>query len=201
VSEPPDIRNLVGDDIPAEELERIERVDNLLRSVPPPPAVVPDSLTRAVRGLTLRTRSRRPRRLAIALPLAAALAGLFFGLGRWTAGGEELDPVAAIRLQATDNAPGAWGLIEVGPRERRSGNYKLIIEVAGLPKLDGNGYYDLWLARNGRYAATCGTFNVGSGTTTVELTVSYRLEDYDRWVITEGGVEEPPWLLSARVAT
>ena len=56
------------------------------------------------------------------------------------------------------------------------------------------------IPKNGTYAGTCGTFNVGSGTTTVEMTVSYRLADYDAWVISRHE-ENAPWLLSARIAS
>ena len=43
-----DFRDLVGSDLDPEELERLERVDRLLRSVPAPPSEIPDSLDRAV---------------------------------------------------------------------------------------------------------------------------------------------------------
>jgi hypothetical protein len=56
----------------------------------------------------------------------------------------------------------------------------------------------LWLAKDGKYAGTCGTFNVGAGTTTVDMTVSYRLSDYDAWVISQPK-DGAPWLLSARI--
>ena len=69
------------------------------------------------------------------------------------------------------------------------------IVVDGLPHLDGNDYYVLWLAKDGEYAGACGTFNV-SGRTTVDLTASYDLSEYDAWVITRKG-SDSPWLLSA----
>ena len=46
----------------------------------------------------------------------------------------------------------------------------------------GNDYYVLWLAKDGEYAGTCGTFDV-SGRTTVDMTASYDLREYDAWVI------------------
>ncbi len=72
--------------------------------------------------------------------------------------------------------------------------------MTGLPKLPGERYYTLWLEKDGEYAATCGSFNVGEGTTTVRMTVSYRLSQFDAWVISEHGDEAEPHLLRANVA-
>jgi hypothetical protein len=197
VSEPRDLRDLTGADLEPEELERLQRVDSLLRSVPAP-ATVPPSLTRAVADIpAARTRRPTPRRLAVAAALAAALSALFFGLGRWTGDNGESYRFS-VSMRATEKAPGATALIRVGERDAQSGNWRMELEVSGLPKLSENRYYAVWLAKDGEYAATCGTFNVGPGTTTVEFTVSYRLTNVDTWVITET-TEDAPWLLSAPV--
>jgi Anti-sigma-K factor rskA len=192
-----DFRDLVGSDLDAEELERLERVDRLLRSVPAPPSEVPGSLDRAVHRIGTERRIWTPRRVAAGAALAATLAALFFSVGRWT-GGSGVDYRASVPLQATADAPLATGLIRIAEGDRSTGNQELALRVAGLPKLSGGDYYVLWLAKNGKYAGTCGTFNVGSGTTNVEMTVSYRLEDYDAWVISRHE-ENSPWLLSARI--
>jgi hypothetical protein len=139
----------------------------------------------------------RPR-VGLALAFAAALAALFFGIGRWTDGGG-FDASRAVALQATDQARGAAALIEVGERDEASGNWKLRLTVSGLPRLRGEDrYYVLWLERDGEYAATCGTFDVAEDATSVEMTVSYALDEYDAWVISEHGEETPP-LLRARI--
>jgi hypothetical protein len=135
------------------------------------------------------------------LALAAALAAAAFGLGTWVSG-DDFEAQAAVPMHATPNAPGARAVIEVGSADRGSGNYTLALRVAGLPKLPPGGYYVLWLAKGREYAATCGTFNVGSGRTEVYMNVSYRLSDYDRWVVTAQLPGQPaeaphPWLLSA----
>jgi hypothetical protein len=187
-------RELVGDELSSEERAELERIDRLLRSVPAPPAEVPSSLTRAVETIGSRRRAWTPRRAALAVALAAALAAVFFAVGRWTQGGPEYR--ATIPMQATSDAPHASALIRIGDRDDTSGNWRLELQVSGLPRLSGGDYYVLWLAKDGRYAATCGTFNVGKGTTTVDMTVSYRLDDYDAWVVSRRE-DNASWLLRA----
>jgi hypothetical protein len=197
--EPPDLRELVGDDLPPSELEKLRRADELLRSVPAPPSHVPQTLTQSVTALTVPEPFWSRRRLVTAVALAAALSALFFGLGRWTAG-SDVDPRLTVSMQATQDAPEAAAVIEVGEGDEASGNWELELEVEGLPKLPRDRYYALWLEKDGEYAATCGTFNVGEGTTTVRLTVSYRLSEYDAWVISEHDEEDgTPHLLRAQV--
>lgn len=201
MKEPPDLRDLVGDDLPEDELARLARVDALLRSVPAPPAEVPQSLTTAVRRVAAATPLWTRRRLAGALALAAALSALFFGIGFWT-GGEDFDARATVAMQATDEAQGASALIRLGPRDEGSRNWEAEVVVSGLPRLPEGGYYVLWLAKDGQYAGTCGTFNVSAeGSTTVRMNASYKLADFDEWVITawlpNRDNEKAPWLLRA----
>jgi Anti-sigma-K factor rskA len=202
VSDRPDFRELVGGDVSGEELRELERVDALLRAVPPPPAEVPATLTRAVRA-TAATSPWRGRRLAAAGALAAALAALSFGVGAWLWDGSSFEARETVRMEATENAPGASATIRLGPAED-DGNWTLELETAGLPALPPGGYYVLWLAQGGDYAGTCGTFRTGGGETTVRMNASYRLADYDEWVVTAvvpdapEGAEEP-WLLRAPI--
>ena len=197
--EPPDIRELIGDDVPDEQVDELRRVDRLLRSVPAPPHQVPPRLTQAVTSLTLPTPFWSRRRMALAVALAAALAAGFFGIGRLTSD-PGVQARATVPLHATEAAPEAAAVVQVGERDEKSGNWELILEVTGLPKLPGERYYTLWLEKDGEYAATCGSFNVGEGTTTVRMTVSYRLSQFDAWVISEHGDEPEPHLLRANVA-
>jgi hypothetical protein len=201
VREPPDLHELVGPDVPAEELERLRRVDALRRRVPAPPPEIPQTLTARVAGFaTERRRWTRPR-LAAGLAFAAAAAALVFALGRWTAGDDGFDTRLTVAMQPTEHAPGASALIEVGERDEQSGNWELELDVSGLPELPADDYYVLWLAKDGEYAGTCGTFSVGSGETSVRMTVSYRLGEYDAWVVTahDEDDDDPPWLLHARI--
>jgi hypothetical protein len=168
--------------------------------VPAPPAEVPNSLTQSVSRLAEKpaaTQSRR--RLALAFALGAALAAASFGLGRWT-NGDDFETRFTVAMQPTENAHDAAAVIRVGERDE-AGNWELELDVSGLPELPPGEYYDLWLAKDGEYAATCGIFSVAGGETTVQMNVSYRLADYDAWVITRRQADgDPPWLLQAPVA-
>jgi hypothetical protein len=203
VREPPDFRDLVGDDVPPEELERLRHADALLRRIPAPPAHVPESLTHSVARVAESPEPLWPRRrLAFGLALAAALAALSFGVGRWTSG-DAFETRFTVAMQPTEDARDAAAVIRVGERDDESGNWELELEVSGLPHLRPGETYDLWLAKDGEYAASCGTFSVGEGETTVLMTASYRLSEYDTWVITKHGTadeDEPPWLLRAPIA-
>ena len=193
MSDTPEFRDLVGDDLTPEEELELARVDSLLRSVPGPATEVPGSLTRAVEQIGTATPIWTRRRFVVAVALAATLAALFFGVGRWA--GQGFDARASFQMTPGKSAPQASGKIELGPRDESTGNWKMRLTVDGLPHLEGNDYYILWLARDGEYAGACGTFNV-NGRTTVDLTASYTLSEYDAWVVTRVG-QDSPWLLSA----
>jgi Anti-sigma-K factor rskA len=200
VKEPPDFHELVGEDIPAEELARLQRADSLLRRIPPPPAEVPQSLTQSVERLAEPSAAPWPRRrVLLGVALAAAVAALAFGVGRWT-DGDGFETRFTVAMQPTENARDAAAVIRVAAPDE-AGNWQLELDVSGLPTLEPGEYYDLWLAEDGEYAAACGTFSVGEGETTVRMTVSYRLSEYDTWVISRipAGDEEPPWLLRAPI--
>jgi hypothetical protein len=193
MSDTPEFRDLVGDDLTPEEELELARVDSLLRSVPAPATEVPGSLTRAVEQMGTATPIWTRRRVLVAVALAATLASLFFGAGRWLDRG--FDARASFQMTPGKSAPQASGKIELGPRDESTGNWTMRLTVDGLPHLEGNDYYILWLARDGEYAGACGTFNV-NGRTTVDLTASYTLSEYDAWVVTRVG-QDSPWLLSA----
>jgi hypothetical protein len=200
VREPPDLRELVGRDLPPEEVERLSRVDALLRSVPAPPHEVPTSLTQAVAEVPLGRRSRpRRRRVAAALAFAAVLvAASFFALGYWN--GSRFVTDYTVELAATASAPNSSAVVRVGERDEDSGNVELLVDVSGLPRLEEGEDYALWLELDGEWAATCGYFAVGEGTTTVRMTVSYQFRDFDAWVISTGNRrDEPPPLLAADI--
>jgi hypothetical protein len=204
MSKGPDLRDVIGDDVPDDELRRIERADALLRSVPAPPASVPQTVTSAVLDIARKQRVLPHRRLAAALALAAVVAAALFGLGYWAGDNRGLAEDYRVAMRATDEARGASAVIRVGERDSHTGNVTLELDVSGLPKLPEGGYYALWLAKDGRYAATCGTFGVGENETTVSMNVSYDFKRYDAWVITAYLPNEPldaerPWLLHARI--
>ena len=196
--EPPDLRELVGSDLPPEELDRLERVDSLLRRVPAPPHEVPASLTQAVAEVPLAGRPRNRRPVALALAFAAVLAAAAFGVGHWT--GSSFNTDYSVELAPTASAPGAAAVVDVGTRDEDSGNVELLVNVSGLPKLGPEQTYALWLERDGEWEATCGYFAVGEGETTVRMTVSYDFRDFDAWVISDGDRQaSPPPLLRVEI--
>jgi hypothetical protein len=189
--EPPDLHDLLGDDPPEDEVERLRGVDALLRRVPPPPHEIPLSLTQPARVPR--------RRLALALVFAALVAALAFGAGRWT-GSESFDEAWNAQLVPTADASGAAAIVRVGARDEETGNMELELDVSGLPPLETDEFYALWLVEDGEWAATCGYFSVGEGETTVRMTVSYDIRDFEAWAISTGHPNEhPPPLLRAEI--
>ena len=197
--EPPDLTELVGTDLTPEELEGLRGVDAALRSVQAPPHDVPARVTAAVAEVPLaEPRRGRRGRIALALAFAAALVAASFGLGHWT--GTRFETDYTVELAPTASAPGAEAAVRVGERDEATGNVELLVDVAGLPQLDPDEFYALWLERDGEWAATCGYFAVGEGQTTVRMTVSYDFMDFDAWVISEAARDDDPTpLLAAEI--
>jgi hypothetical protein len=201
---PPPLDELIdAQDLAPEAVEELRATDALLRSVSGPPPQVPASLGSAVTALARRSSSSWTRRRTLAaVALAAALAALSFGLGTRVGGADAFEERAAFAMEPTAEARAASAVIRLGERDD-NGNWPLRLEVEGLPRLPPGGYYALWLARDGEYEATCGSFSVGEGTTEAEWTVSYRFGDFDTWVVTARvpgrDAAEAPWLLRADV--
>jgi hypothetical protein len=203
VSGLPDLRGLVGDDVPERELAELRRVDGLLRAMPAPPDV-PESLTASVLAIPGRGRFSRRRRLAASLALAAALAAGTFGVGVWVAGDSEgPGVVASVTLSATRDAPPeAEMAISVLPPDE-AGNWPMAADVSGLDPLPPGGYYEVWLTKGQELVVSCGRFVVDeSGQAKgVWLNGPYSFGEYDRWVVTAHvpGEEKHPWLLDGPV--
>ena len=199
MKEPPNLHELLGDDLPEDEVERLRGVDALLRSVPGPPHEIPLSLTHAVEQVAIEPARIPRRRKALALAFAVLVAALAFGVGRWS-GGESFDAAWAAELAATADAPGASAVVQVGERDEESGNLELVLDVSGLRPLGPDEFYALWLVEDGEWGATCGYFSVGEGETTVRMTVSYEIREFEAWAISTGHPNEhPPPLLRAGI--
>lgn len=181
----PDLRDLVGDDVPADELERLGRVHELLVRAGPPPEL-PGELARAPEpGGTVALLPKRHWRPLAAL--AAALAIAAFGVG-WLAAsagdsGDEAFPPIDFRvpMAGTRAAPHAVASIAVAERDE-AGNWPLAMTIRGLP----NASYELWLTKKGKLAALCGPFRT-EGDSVAYLNAPYRLRQYDGWVVTRAG--------------
>ena len=204
MSDRPDLRSLLGDDVPGAELEELRRIDELLDATPPPPEV-PDSLTAAVLAIPGRRPRFERRRLVAVLALAAALAAATFGIGLWTGGGtDKVEVVEQLTLNGTAEAPRATMVIAVLPQDQ-AGNWRMAADVRGLAPLPQGGYYEVWLTKGKKLAASCGRFLVDENGNAlgVWLNAPYKLTRYDRWVVTAHvpGRDESraPWLLDGPV--
>ena len=126
-----------------------------------------------------------PRRRAGALlALAAAIALLAF-LGGFLAGqrGPRFSAERSLPMHGTRLAQNASATLDVGKLDQ-SGNWPLRVVVRGLKPLPKRGYYEMWLTKRGKPVATCGTFDVGTGESSVRLNAPYDLRSYDGWVVT-----------------
>src|SRR5438067_2101835 len=175
MSGPPDFRELVGEDVPGAERERLRRVHDLLVAAGPPPELSP-ALEHPPEVGGSRVVSLARRRRGAVLLLAAAIAAAVFGVGFLTgavthgSGSETIG--LPIAMHGTRAAPNALASIRFEQIDA-AGNWPMRLTVQGLPKLPKDGYYELYVTRNGHIAGTCGTFRVGGDRTVVRLNAPY----------------------------
>jgi Anti-sigma-K factor rskA len=186
---PPDLRDLLGDDVPPDELERLGRVHELLVRAGPPPEL-PGELAEAPQpDATVALLPRRHWRPLAALAAALALAA--FGAGWLAASAGDSDGEAfpsidfRVPMAGTPAAPQAVASIAVAERDE-AGNWPLAMTIRGLPELPPGKSYELWLTKKGHLAALCGPFRV-HGNSVAYLNAPYRLLQYDGWVVTRAG--------------
>jgi hypothetical protein len=179
----PDFDDLVGgDDLGADERERLLAMHELLVAVGPP-AELPESL----RVLTppKATIIPFPRKYRFTAFAAAALIAVgLFGAG-----------YAIGRVGATDTQ--AFTVPMTGPRgataelvvfeQDGAGNWPMQLDVTGLPVLAAGERYELWLTKNGKPVAQCGSFAVEAGKTTVPLNAPYKLRQFTGWIVVRAG--------------
>lgn len=186
---PPDLRDLVGDDVPADELERLGRVHDLLVRAGPPPELPAELAEAPEPDATVALLPRRHWRPLAALAAALALAA--FGAGWLAASAGDSDDEAfpaidfRVPMAGTPAAPQAVASIAVAERDE-AGNWPLAMTIRGLPELPPGKSYELWLTKKGQLAALCGPFRV-DGDSVAYLNAPYRLRQYDGWVVTRTG--------------
>jgi len=184
----PDFNELVGEDVPAAETDRLRRAHDLLLAAGPLPEL-PPGLAEPNVG---EQRTRRDenvyqllpkRRTGAALALAAAIALIAF-LGGYLSGYRHNGFTAQYSVPMHASAGlGGSAQIKIGERDSH-GNLPLRLEIKDLPKLNG-GYYEMYLTR-GRRLWTCGTFTAGGqNTVKVSLTIPYQLRNGDGWIVTK----------------
>ena len=189
-----DFDDLVGPDLDPGERARLQRTHDLVVAAGPPPELPPALLVPPGAPPTAEVRTfpggYPRRRLAAAAVLAAAIALAAFGAGYLTAEGRNPEAAFAtdfvLPMQGTASAPDARASLEVGERDE-AGNWPMRMTIRSLRSLPNRGRYELFLTKEGRLAASCGTFTVEGEKTVVFLNAPYRLSQYDSWVITRAG--------------
>ena len=195
MSDTPEFRDLVGEGLPPEERERLERVHEMLIAAGPPPEL-PPALEEPPDGRG-NVRELEPmglprRRIGAALALAAAIALLAF-LGGYLIGYKHTsNSFESVRTVALTNDQ-AQATVRFGARDA-NGNTPMLLKVEGLKKLPASDYYVLYMTKNGKPVVVCGSFNVrGPRSTTLRFPVAYDPSNFD-------GLELARWDHASREA-
>jgi len=183
----PDLDELIGAEVSGAERDRLRHAHELLVVSGPPPEVPP----LLERGPTLAMTLGRPRgqvRRRAALLLAAAVAvGIVFVAGYASgnqSAGTSVTVVRTLSLAGSGFAKNASAVLEVQPADA-AGNSPMTLVARGLPAPPTDGYYAVWLVRNGKPWGSCGEFVADgvSRTISVRLTAPYQLQKGDSWVV------------------
>jgi hypothetical protein len=180
----------------ADEEARLRRVHDLLVQAGPP-ADLPPGLERPPTAPAEAELVQFPllprRRWTLAAVAAIALVVLAFG-GGYLFGHAKTNPATfAAKRIVPMHGSNALAVLRVAPKDS-AGNWPMQLEINNLPtQHDPRAYYELWLTRNGKPVAPCGTFRVNARTTTVRLSVPYDFKGFDGWVVTrqDAGAHEP----------
>jgi hypothetical protein len=191
MTRPPNFDDLVDPDLdldPAER-ERLRRMHDLLVTAGPPPELTPEFEAGPTLAMTLGRSTRRRVQRRTALLAAAVVVLLLAFLGGYIAGNGSDNGLAngrLLKLKGTKAAPAALASLRLQPVDA-SGNWPMRLSVRGLPKLPPKGYYEVFLVREGKIYAPCGSFVVASAdsTVSVQLNAPYRLRQGDGWVVTK----------------
>jgi hypothetical protein len=201
----PDFDHLVGREVEGDERERLRRVHDLLLQAGPPAELSPEIESGPTLAMTIGRAPRKLSRRIALLAAAIALVAVAF-LAGYTTGNRNSDGLPSghtLSLVGTKAAPGALASLRVEPADR-AGNWPMQLAVTGLPKLPPRGYYTVYLMRDGKPYAPCGTFVVAGKTrgVSVSLNAPYDVRDGDTWVVTKqmpGHHEAGPVVLQPRV--
>ncbi|MFL5963437.1 MAG: hypothetical protein ACJ757_11170 [Gaiellaceae bacterium] len=176
----------------ADEEARLRRVHELLVQAGPPPDLPPrlEQPPTAPEPELVQLPALPRRRWPLAAVAAAALVVLAFG-GGYLIGHAKTKPASFEAKRVVPMHGGnALALLRVAPRDA-AGNWPMQLEVENLPmQTNPRAYYELWLTRNGKPLAPCGTFRVSPRTTVVQLSVPYDFKRFDGWVVTRQGAND-----------
>jgi hypothetical protein len=187
----PDFDELVGADVPPADRERLRTAHDLLVHAGPPPELSPaldpvpwpDEALAPI-GLQRRRPDRKRSWLVIASAVAAiALVAYVIGHGTGSSS-NSFQVLATNHMHGTTLAPRASATIEVGGRGM-DGNWPMLVDVINLPPVPDGGYYQLWLSRDRKPVALCGSFNTRHGfETIVRLSAAYSFKRVNGWIVT-----------------
>ena len=184
---PPSFDDVVGNDLPPEERERLSRVHELLVTAGPPPELSPALERGPTLAMTLGREPRRIQRRVALLAAALVAVGLVF-IGGFIAGNSNVSLAGShtLKLAGTSQAPNAQASLVIKNADA-AGNLPMQLSATGLPKLPAHGYYEVFLTRNGKPWAPCGAFIVkdASSAVSVRLNAPYDVERGDGWVVTK----------------
>ena len=167
----PELRDLLPDDVGADELARLERVHELLVSAGPP-AELPPGLSKPPSTGGARALELGRRRWQTVALVAAAAAAVLFGVGFFSGWSSKDDSFKAafgpVPMRGGGPTRDAIAQIWVGPKDKAL-NWPSVMKVRGLPALAKGSYYALYLTdgETGKKLLICTAFSVHAGVTTV----------------------------------
>lgn len=184
MNQPPDFDQLIGADVEGSERARLRRVHSLLVQAGPPPEISPTIEAGPTLAMTMGRRPKPIRRRVLLLAAAIAVIALAFLAGFIAGNGGGGTRGEVLQLTGTPAAPSALASLQIEPVDA-AGNWPMKLSVKGLPRLRDHWYYEVFLMRDGKPYAPCGSFKVATGqATVVQLNAPYRLRHSDSWVVT-----------------
>jgi hypothetical protein len=192
-----DFRDLVDTTgLAPEEEARLRRAHDLLVQAGPPPDLPPAleaPPTQPADAEILQFPLLPRRRWALLAVAAATLALIGFG-GGYFLGHAKSKPSAfkTERVVAMHGRGDALAVLRIAAPDS-VGNWPMEMEVSGLRRQpQRSALYELWLTKDGRPVAPCGTFRVHGKKTTIRFSVPYDLRRYGGWVVTAQPHDEAP---------
>jgi hypothetical protein len=183
MTRPPEFDDLMSDDVPEAERERLQRVHELLLVAGPPPEVSPELEAGPNLVLTPPKPERKRPSVRRVLLLAAAITGAGF-IGYAIGKSNDFPITQTMAMRGTLAAPQAVGRLDIGEQDGQ--NWVMRLEVTGLPVVGKKQYYEVFLTKRGKIIAPCGWFVVRPDH---EQTVAYMTAPYNingaGWIVTK----------------
>jgi hypothetical protein len=184
----PRFDDLIEADVSDAERSRLQHVHDLLVAAGPPPELSPRLEAGPTLAMTLsRPAKPRGRRIALLAATIAILAVAFvLGYVAGNRGGGLASAQTTMQLSGTHAAPAALAALKILPADT-SGNWPMKLTATGLPKLGRDGYYEVFLVRNGKIYAPCGSFVSKGNRRGIDVTLNapYNLQPHDTWIVTK----------------